>query len=275
MHDGDVSPEEATRSWEEAAEEFARRFETDEELFHKYMLNPVLLDLLGDIRGKTVLDLACGEGHFSRKLVQLAGGDIQITGVDGSQTLIEIARKKSQPFSHCLGFEVGDASSLGMLSSHSFDVVVCNMALMFIKRFEETIQEVSRVLKPCGTFVLSILHPCFLTPGSEWILEISPDTGKEKRVGWKIDHYHLRLVYHGVLRVCETKETYYFCRTLEDYFQALRKGGFLIADLREPALPKEMTEKDPDLKAEEKRAIFLIMKCERRDRSGMEGGSPS
>jgi len=51
--------------------------------------------------------------------------------------------KEKWTFSHCIRFLLGDASRLDQLSSNSFDVVVCNMALMFIKRFEETIQEVA------------------------------------------------------------------------------------------------------------------------------------
>lgn len=257
-----VSQEEAIHSWDEAAEEFAGRFETDDEFFHKYMINPILLDFLGDVKGKVVLDVACGEGHFSRKLAEQAKGDIQIIGIDSSKRLIDLAHKKNKSFSHCIKFHIGDASFLDQLSPNSFDVVVCNMALMFIKRFEETIQEIARVLKPGGVFVLSLLHPCFLTPGSGWILEESSDQGKENRIGWKTDNYHLRLVYHGVMRECDTKETYYFCRTLEDYFCALRKSGFVVMDLREPLPPRELLEKDPDFKAEEKRSIFLIMKCQ-------------
>ncbi len=166
---------------------------------------------------------------------------------------------------------MGDASLLEEFSSSSFDVVVCNMALMFIKRFEDTIREVARVLKPKGLFVLSILHPCFLTPGSGWILEGSPDTEKGRRIAWKTDNYHLRLVYHGVLRVCDTKETYYFCRTLEDYFGALRKGGFAVLDLREPVPPEEMMGKRPEFQGEEKRSIFLILKCQRMDDGNADG----
>jgi ubiquinone/menaquinone biosynthesis C-methylase UbiE len=257
-----VTQEEAIECWDEAAEDFASHFEADEEFFHKVMINPTLLDLLGDMEGKAVLDVACGEGHFSRKLAERAKGDIQITGIDSSKRLIDMAQEKNNSFSHCIRFQVGDASLLDRLSPNSFDVVVCNMALMFIKRFEETIQEVSRVLKPRGVFLLSILHPCFLTPGSGWIVENSPDTGKKNRVGWRTDNYHLRLVYHGVMRECDTKETYYFCRTLEDYFRALRKSGFAVVDLREPLPPKELIVNDPAFEGEEKRSIFLIMKCQ-------------
>jgi ubiquinone/menaquinone biosynthesis C-methylase UbiE len=256
-----VSQEQAIQSWDDAAEEFAGRFKRDEEFFHKHFINPTFHDLLGDVKGKSVLDLACGEGHFSRKLVEQAKGDIQITGIDASKKLIDIAEKKNEPFSHSIRFQVGDASRLDGLPSNSFDVAICNMALMFIKRFEETIQEVARVLKPQGHFIFSLLHPCFLTPGSGWILEDSPDKKKAKRIGWKTDNYHLGLVYHGVMVECDTKETYYFCRTLEDYFRALRKSGFVVEDLREPLPPKELMERHPSFRGEEKRSLFLILKC--------------
>jgi ubiquinone/menaquinone biosynthesis C-methylase UbiE len=258
-----VSQEESMQCWDEGAEEFAGRFKRSEEFFHKHVINPTLLDLLGDVKGKAVLDVACGEGHFSRKLAEQARGDIQITGIDASKKLIEIAQRKNEPFSQYIRFLVGDASRLDQLASDSFDVAVCNMALMFIKRYEETIQEVARVLKPQGLFVFSLLHPCFLTPGSGWILEDSSDNNKGKRIGWKTDNYYLRLVYHGVMAVCDTKETYYFCRTLEDYFRALREGGFVVEDLREPLPPKALIERHPDFKGEEKRSMILVMKGKR------------
>ena len=256
-----VTQEEAIQCWDDGAEEFAGRFKRNEEFFHKHIINPTLLNLLGDVRGKAVLDVACGEGHFSRMLAEQAKNDIQITGIDASKKLIEIAQKKNEPFSHCIRFVVGDASRLDGLPTNSFDIAICNMAIMFIKRYEETIQEVARVLKPQGHFVFSLLHPCFLTPGSGWILEDSPEEKKGKRIGWKTDNYYLRLVYHGVLTVCDTKETYYFCRTMEDYFQALRKGGFVVEDLREPLPPKALMERHPNFRGEEKRSLILIMKC--------------
>ncbi len=169
-----VSQEEAIRGWDEAAEEFASRFEKHEEFFHKCMINPTILDLLGDVGGKAALDVACGEGHLSRKLAKLAKGNIQITGVDASETLIEIAKKRNASFSDCITFQVADASRMEQGPTKAFDIVICNMALMLIKHYEETIKEVARVLKPRGTFIFSLLHPCFLTPGSGWIMDDPP-----------------------------------------------------------------------------------------------------
>src|SRR5512137_3076415 len=107
-----VSQEDAMQCWDEGAEEFAGRFKRNEEFFHKHIINPTLLNLVGDVKGKAVLDVACGEGHFSRKLAEQTKGDIQITGIDASKRLIDIAQKKNEPFSDSIRFQVGDASRL-------------------------------------------------------------------------------------------------------------------------------------------------------------------
>jgi ubiquinone/menaquinone biosynthesis C-methylase UbiE len=255
-----ISQEEAIQGWNAAGEEFAARFEKHEEFFHKYMINPAIVDLLGPVEGKVVLDVACGEGHFSRKLAELAKGNIQITGVDASETLIEIAKQRNKAFSNCIQFQVGDASRMDQVPSKAFDIAICNMALMFIKRYEDAIHEVARALKPQGIFIFSLLHPCFLTPGSDWIIDETQGGGTAKRIGWKTDNYHLRLAARDVLFVCDTQETYYFCRTLEDYIRTLRKNGLVVTDLREPLPPKAMMERKAEFQAEVKRGLFLIMK---------------
>jgi ubiquinone/menaquinone biosynthesis C-methylase UbiE len=255
-----VSQEEEIRGWDAGAREFAARFEQREEFWHKHLINPTILDLLGAVAGKTVLDMACGEGHFSRKLAELAQGNIRITGVDASEQMIEIAKRRTTAFSNCIQFQVSDASRMDQVPSKAYDIVICNMALMFIKHYEDALCEVARVLKPGGIFIFSLLHPCFLTPGSDWITDDTGGAGKGKRIGWKTDNYHLRLAARDVMFVCDTQETYYFCRTLEDYFRALRKEGLLVTDLREPLPPKRMMERKAEFQAEVKRGLFLIIK---------------
>jgi len=55
-------------------------------------------------------------------------------------------------------------------------------------------------------------------------------------------------------------KAYYFHRTLEDYFSALRESGFVVTDLREPVPSKELIEKDPGYGPDLKMSTFLVVK---------------
>ncbi len=256
----DISHEEAVNHWNKTAEEFASYFAEGEEFYHKHIINPSMFDLLGDIEGKTILDLACGEGHFARKLSELAKRNVKVIGVDASEKMNDIATEKNEQFSDCLSFQVADACHMPQFQSNSFDIVVCNMALMDIKKYVEAIKEVARILKAKGIFVFSILHPCFWTPGSGWIRKHPEGTGSDNKNRWKVDNYHHRLVCKSPIKKNMQNETYYFHRTLGDYFSALRESGFVVSDLREPVPSKELIEKDTGLEPDLKMSTFLVVK---------------
>jgi ubiquinone/menaquinone biosynthesis C-methylase UbiE len=254
-----ISNEEAINSWNECAAEFASLFAEGEEFYHKHIIGPSLIDLLGEVEGKTVLDLACGEGHFARKLAELSGENVKITGVDASENMIRIAREKSEQYSDCIDFQVADASDMTQLQPRYFDIAVCNMALMDIKEYRGAIREVARVLKPKGVFVFSILHPCFMTPGSGWLRKDPKRTDPANKIGWKVDNYHYHLACRSLIRYLQDK-AYYFHRTLEDYSSALRESGFVITDLREPVPSMEIIQKDPGLEPDLKMSTFLTVR---------------
>ena len=59
--------------------------------FREHVERYTLFETLGDVRGKTVLDLACGEGFYTRLLRQ--AGASEVTGVDISAAMIELAEE--------------------------------------------------------------------------------------------------------------------------------------------------------------------------------------
>ena len=250
-----ISNEEAIDSWDKAAEEFTSFFAEGEEFYHKHIINPCIVDLLGEVEGKTVLDLGCGEGHVARSLAEATGRNIKILGVDASENMIRIAREKSQDFKDCLSFQQADACDLAGIQADSFDVAICNMALMDIKDYRQAIREVPRTLKAKGVFVFSVLHPCFFTPRSEWLKD-----GDGNIIGWRVDDYHLNLAWKWTAKSRMIMETYHFHRTLEDYCSALRECGFVITDIREPVPSEELCEVHPRLVRELKRGGFLVVR---------------
>lgn len=92
-----------------------------------------LMEVIGDPRGMTVLDVACGEGFYTRLLRQR--GAARLTGVDLSQGMIDLAR--CQEAQHELGIEyvVGDARELS--STNEYDLVVAAYLLNYARNRDE------------------------------------------------------------------------------------------------------------------------------------------
>ena len=111
-----------------------------------------LMDLIGDPRGIAVLDVACGEGFYTRLIRER--GAARVTGVDLSQGMIDLARR--QEAQHQLGIEyvVGDAREL--TGTDQFDVAVAAYLLNYARTRDELqamCDGIARSLKPCGRFV--------------------------------------------------------------------------------------------------------------------------
>jgi len=111
-----------------------------------------LFDTLGDVQGLSVLDLACGEGFYSRRLAK--AGASEVVGVDISPAMINLAR--SEQGRNPLGIEylVGDVGTLNL--HRRFDLVV-GVYLLHYARSAESLgamfDAIARHLVPGGRFV--------------------------------------------------------------------------------------------------------------------------
>ena len=117
-----------------------------------YLEQPSALSLLGDLSSLSVLDLGCGEGHYTRLLRQL-GAD-QVLGVDLSSDMVELAR--AQEKSHPLGidYRVCDAAELKLQTT--FDLVFASYLFNYARNREELRAQFSTVcdlLRPGGRLV--------------------------------------------------------------------------------------------------------------------------
>jgi trans-aconitate methyltransferase len=100
------------------------------------------LDLLAPQPGERILDLGCGDGALTEKLVALG---CQVVGVDASPEQIAAARARG------LDARVMDGESLEFKAE--FDAVFSNAALHWMKGADAVIAGVHRALKPGGRFV--------------------------------------------------------------------------------------------------------------------------
>jgi ubiquinone/menaquinone biosynthesis C-methylase UbiE len=117
-----------------------------------YIEQYTLLELLGDVCGKSVLDLACGEGYYSRTFKRL--GARRVVGVDLSSKMIELARASERQSPLGVEYVVGDAITYE--PDEPFDIVAAAYLLNYADTREKLLamcQAISRSLRPGGRFV--------------------------------------------------------------------------------------------------------------------------
>ena len=106
-------------------------------------LGEPVVDLLNPQAGERILDLGCGDGALTEKIIARGA---EVIGVDASADMVKAARHRS------IDARVVDAYQLGFASE--FDAVFSNAALHWMKRDPDAvIQGVRRALKPEGRFV--------------------------------------------------------------------------------------------------------------------------
>jgi GT2 family glycosyltransferase/SAM-dependent methyltransferase len=100
--------------------------------------------------GKTVLDLASGEGYGAGILAQTA---FRVVGIDAADNAVEHARKRY--VRHNLEFLQGSITKVPIAESNIFDLVVCFEVIEHIEDQEGLLAEIIRLMKPDGTLIIS------------------------------------------------------------------------------------------------------------------------
>jgi len=116
-------------------------------------------ELLDLTPGDTVLDVACGPGNITRRLLEAVGPSGMAIGIDASATMLERAVRDTN--SSRAAYVRGDAQRLPF-RDESFDAVCCYAALYLIERPFEAIEEMVRVLGPGGR--IAVLTSCHRGP---------------------------------------------------------------------------------------------------------------
>jgi SAM-dependent methyltransferase len=101
-----------------------------------------VVELLAPRKGERVLDLGCGDGVLTARLVALGS---QVAGVDGSASMVDAAR--------ALGLDARVMDGQALTFDREFDAVFSNAALHWMKQPRSVIDGVFRALKPGGRFV--------------------------------------------------------------------------------------------------------------------------
>ena len=108
---------------------------------------------LGDLKEKSILDLACGEGHYTRKFAEQ--GAKRVVGVDLSKKMVELAKKEEEVNKQKIEYFINDASK-PMEHLGQFDLVTGIFLLHYSSSAEQLCQFTTQIFKrllPNGVFV--------------------------------------------------------------------------------------------------------------------------
>lgn len=125
----------------------------------KYGEVPSFLSLVGDVDGKSVLDLACGTGFYSREFKRRGATDV--LGVDISQEMIAAARQSEERDPLGVRYEVGDVAELRPLEQR-FDIALAVQCLNYaedIATMERMCRNIHRSLVEGGEFFILAQRP--------------------------------------------------------------------------------------------------------------------
>lgn len=156
-----------------------------------------LVDVLSPRPGERVLDLGCGDGRLTAKLV--AAG-CEVVGVDASAAQIEAAQR--------LGLDARVVDACRLPFDGEFDAVFSNAVLHWIKDADAVLAGVFRSLKPGGRFVAEM--------------------GGNGNVATVRDAIHAELTERGVDPLA--LDPWYF-PTVDDYRRRLEATGFVVTTI--------------------------------------------
>ncbi|MFD9883023.1 class I SAM-dependent methyltransferase [Streptomyces alboflavus] len=180
---------------------------------------PSFLAMVGDVRGKSVLDLASGTGFYSREVKRR--GACEVFGVDISGEMVAAARafEDSDPLG--VRYEVGDVADLRPLEQ-PFDIALGVQLLNYapdIAAMERMCRNVHRSLKPGGDFFVLAQTPEFRFDGPSLAKYgfLCEATGEEIETGPRVRITALLDPPISFIGACPRREVYEGC---------LRSAGF-------------------------------------------------
>jgi SAM-dependent methyltransferase len=187
-----------------------------------YYDRPAILALAGNVSGLSVLDIGCAGGRLTE---QLADRGAEVTGVDLSRAMIEIASARLGGRARFHRADLG--RPLDFLSDSSFDLVTASLVLHYLENWGPTLGELRRVLRPGGQLIMSVHHP------EDWHWFDRPDYFRTELITdeWSMGEHKMRVQFYR--------------RPLSRTFGALRDAGFTVDELVEPQPLEECATVDP------------------------------
>jgi SAM-dependent methyltransferase len=202
-------------------------------------LHKAELDILKDVKGKSLLHLQC---HFGMDTISWARLGAEVTGVDFSETAIELARELAKKTGVDAEFICSNVYDLPKVLDKKYDIVFTSIGVLcWLKDINEWGRIVAHYVKKGGTFLLVESHP---------IMGIYDDESEDLKIGYSYWHSDEPQTwdedgsYADEGAHVENKRSYEWQHSVADVLNALIGAGLRIEAVAEyPELPWQFVKK--------------------------------
>ena len=208
--------------WDEMSDRYLRDavISTDDVHYGPLIPGEKEFRLLGDVRGKRLLELACGG---AQNAIALAKWGARVTAVDVSSKQLSHARRLVESEAADVALIQADIERLTMFADESFDAIISSNGIEFVTDLDSCLLEWHRVLRPGGIAVISTVHPL---GAFEW------DEGQGALI--VRNYFNLPVeVWHDVGETDGQRGLTFF-RTIEEMFSTLTGVGCTVERILEP-----------------------------------------
>jgi len=230
-------------SWGKVAQWYDRILEKDDDSFQSRVILPNLMRSVNVGKNQVVLDLACGQGFFSRVIAE---GGAKVIASDISPELIALAKKHA---TKNIAYHVASADTINFCADASVDTIIIILALQNIQNVDGVLRECARVLKEKGSLCVVLNHPAFRGPKiSSWGWD-AVEKVQYRRMDEYLSEAKIGIDMHPGTK--NSEKTVSFHRPLQWYVKMFRKNGFGVTKCEEWISHREPT-RGPRFAAEDK-----------------------
>jgi SAM-dependent methyltransferase len=202
--------------------------------WQRQVIQPSVERLLRLQAGERVLEIACGNGEFARRMSDLGA---HVLATDFSEGMLERARSHGGEVEYRSADATVEDQLLALGQPGSFDAVVSNMAIMDMESIEPMAAASARLLNATGRFVFSTLHPSFNSGDARPTVEIDPEGSATEIYSVRVSSYGRPATSKGVGIPSQPVEQWYFHRPLWMILEPFLEHGFVLDGLEEPLVP--------------------------------------
>ncbi|MCA9385597.1 class I SAM-dependent methyltransferase [Candidatus Dojkabacteria bacterium] len=229
------------KKWDDGVGYYLGVLSETKDPFKKEIDTPRFLKLLGNVSGKSILDIGCGNGEFCRLL---SSKGASVMGLDGSERMIAEAKKVC---TNCVYVRCDLMSEVIPFEEDTFDIVTAKMLLMNIASIPLVCKKIRRILKPGGIFAVDVVHPVrtILKKYSKTSIKYDED----------LDYFSEK---RGEVNFQGAKFPFYY-RPVEKYINDILSSGFQLDLIKETYITEEFVEKYPETEDKLRNPLTLHM----------------